>query len=205
MLKIKKLFSYLALLVIPIVVAVVLFFYTGSGFRLSEQEASSIAYQNAGVSASEVNESKISKVRSGLHGSYEIHFSTADNQFSYTIDGQSGSILKHDNDMPVSDSSAESGSSDEADNTGQSSEESPAVSKEAAQTAALNHAGLSEASVTNITTSQRDDSGTPVYDVSFDYAASGLRYKYTINAQSGAILGYTTEYLSGAVNTYSPQ
>ena len=100
--KMKKLVSYLLLLAIPVAIAAVLFIFNGSGYRLSEQDAADIAYKNAGVKTSEISQSTVSKARSGLHGSYEISFTTSDNHFEYTIDGQSGSILKHKSDHPTS-------------------------------------------------------------------------------------------------------
>ena len=98
--KMKKLVGYLILLAIPVAIAAALFIFNGSGYRLSEQDAADIAYKNAGVKTSEISQSTVSKARSGLHGSYEISFTTSDNHFEYTIDGQSGSILKHKSDHP---------------------------------------------------------------------------------------------------------
>ena len=184
--KTKKLVSYLILLAIPVAIAVALFVFNGSGYRLSEQDVADIAYKNAGVQTSEISQSAISKLRIGLHGSYSVSFTTPDNHFEYTIDGQSGSILKHKSDHPTSKDEDDTKKGEETKDESQSSEskDEPPVSKEAAQTTALNHAGLAEGSVTN--------------NISFDYAASGLRYKYAVNADSGAIVAYTTEYLTGA-------
>ena len=67
--KMKKLVSYLLLLAIPVAIAAGLFIFNGSGYRLSEQDATDIAYKNAGVKTSEISQSTVSKVRSGLHGS----------------------------------------------------------------------------------------------------------------------------------------
>ena len=79
--------------------------------------------------------------------------------------------------------------------------DTPPVSKDAAQTTALNHAGLAAGSVTNLTTDLKTEGDGKVYNISFDYAASGLRYKYAVNAESGAIVAYTTEYISGSTAT----
>ena len=189
--KMKKLVGYLILLAIPVAIAAVLFIFNGSGYRLSEQDAADIAYKNAGVKTSEISQSTVSKARSGLHGSYEISFTTSDNHFEYTIDGQSGSILKHKSDHPTT--------KDEDDaQKGEEPKDETQVSKETAQTTALNHAGLAEGSVTNLKTDLKTEGDGKVYNISFDYAASGLRYKYAVNADSGAIVAYTTEYLTGA-------
>ena len=61
--KTKKLVSYLILLAIPVAIAVALFVFNGSGYRLSEQDAADIAYKNAGVQTSEISQSAISKLR----------------------------------------------------------------------------------------------------------------------------------------------
>ena len=198
--KMKKLVSYLLLLAIPVAIAAGLFIFNGSGYRLSEKDAADIAYKNAGVKTSEISQSTVSKARSGLHGSYEIGFTTSVNHFEYTIDGQSGSILKHKSDHPTSKDEDDTQKSEEPKDETQPSEskEETAVSKETAQTTALNHAGLAEGSVTNLKTDLKTEGDGKVYNISFDYAASGLRYKYAVNADSGAIVAYTTEYLTGA-------
>ena len=196
--KTKKLVSYLILLAIPVAIAVALFVFNGSGYRLSEQDAADIAYKNAGVQTSEISQSAISKLRIGLHGSYSVSFTTPDNHFEYTIDGQSGSILKHKSDHPTSKDEDDTKKGEEPKDESQSSEskDEPPVSK-AAQTTALNHAGLAEGSVTNLTVDLKTEGSGKVYNISFDYAVSHLRYKYTVNADSGAIVAYTTEYLTG--------
>ena len=198
--KMKKLVSYLLLLAIPVAIAAGLFIFNGSGYRLSEQDAADIAYKNAGVKTSEISQSTVSKARSGLHGSYEISFTTSDNHFEYTIDGQSGSILKHKSDHPTTkdEDDAQKGEEPKDETQPSESKEEAAVSKETAQTTALNHAGLAESSVTNLKTELKTEGDGKVYNISFDYAASGLRYKYAVNADSGAIVAYTTEYLTGA-------
>lgn len=198
--KMKKLAGYLLLLAIPVAIAAGLFIFNGSGYRLSEQDAADIAYKNAGVKTSEISQSTVSKARSGLHGSYEISFTTSDNHFEYTIDGQSGSILKHKSDHPTTkdEDDAQKGEEPKDETQPSESKEETAVSKETAQTTALNHAGLAEGSVTNLKTELKTEGDGKVYNISFDYATSGLRYKYAVNADSGAIVAYTTEYLTGA-------
>ena len=198
--KMKKLVGYLILLAIPVAIAAGLFIFNGSGYRLSEQDAADIAYKNAGVKTTDISQSTVSKARSGLHGSYEISFTTSDNHFEYTIDGQSGSILKHKSDHPTTkdEDDAQKGEEPKDETQPSESKEETAVSKETAQTTALNHAGLAEGSVTNLKTELKTEGDGKVYNISFDYAASGLRYKYAVNADSGAIVAYTTEYLTGA-------
>lgn len=198
--KMKKLAGYLLLLAIPVAIAAGLFIFNGSGYRLSEQDAADIAYKNAGVKTSEISQSTVSKSRSGFHGSYEISFTTSDNRFEYTIDGLSGSILKHKSDHPTTkdEDDAQKGEEPKDETQPSESKEEAAVSKETAQTTALNHAGLAEGSVTNLKTELKTEGDGKVYNISFDYAASGLRYKYAVNADSGAIVAYTTEYLTGA-------
>ena len=183
--KMKKLVGYVFLLAIPVVIAAALFIYNGSGYRLSEQDAADVAYKNAGVKT------------------YKISFTTPDNHFDYTIDGQSGSILNQKSDHPTSNDEDDAQKTDDDKDKTQPSEDkdTPPVSKDAAQTTALNHAGLAAGSVTNLTTDLKTEGDGKVYNISFDYAASGLRYKYAVNAESGAIVAYTTEYISGSAAT----
>ena len=181
--KMKKLVRYLLLLAIPVAIAAALFVFNGSGYRLSEQDAADIAYKNAGVKTSEISQSTVSKSRSGFHGNYEISFTTSDNHFEYTIDGLSGSILKYKSDHSMSKDvdGAQKGREPKDETQSSESKDETAVSKETAQTIALKTEGDGK-----------------VYNISFDYAASGLRYKYAVNADSGAIVVYTTEYLTEA-------
>ena len=138
-----------------------------------------------------------------MHGSYKVSFTTPDNHFDYTIDGQSGSILSQKSDHPTSNDEDDAQKTDDDKDKTQPSEDkdTPPVSKDAAQTTALNHAGLAAGSVTNLTTDLKTEGDGKVYNISFDYAASGLRYKYAVNAESGAIVAYTTEYISGSAAT----
>ena len=100
--KMKKLVGYLILLAIPVAIAAGLFIFNGSGYRLSEQDAADIAYKNAGVKTSEISQSTVSKSRIWAYTEVmSISFTTSDNHFEYTIDGQSGSILKHKSDHPT--------------------------------------------------------------------------------------------------------
>ena len=163
--KIKKLVGYLILLAIPVAIAAALFVFNGSGYRLSEQDAADIAYKNAGVKTSEISQSTVSKSRSGFHGSYEISFTTSDNHFEYTIDGQSGSILKHKSDHPMSkdEDDAQKGEESKDETQASESKDETAVSKETAQTTALNHAGLTEGSVTNLKTDLKTEGDGKVY------------------------------------------
>ena len=190
--KMKKLVGYVFLLAIPVVIAAALFIYNGSGYRLSEQDAADVAYKNAGVKTSEISQSTVSKT-----------LTTPDNHFDYTIDGQSGSILNQKSDHPTSNDEDDAQKTDDNKDKTQPSEDkdTPPVSKDAAQTTALNHAGLAAGSVTNMTTDLKTEGDGKVYNISFDYAASGLRYKYAVNAESGAIVAYTTEYISGSAAT----
>ena len=62
---------------------------------------------------------------------------------------------------------------------------------DAAKSAALSHAGLTEADVTNLKVELDTDDGTVHYDV--DYKSGGLEYEYDIDAHNGNVLTYKTE------------
>ena len=46
----------------------------------------------------------------------------------------------------------------------------------------VSYTHLAEGSVTNLKTDLKTEGDGKVYNISFDYAASGLRYKYAVNA-----------------------
>jgi len=65
------------------------------------------------------------------------------------------------------------------------------LTKEEAQTIALQHAGLAADQVTGIRTEFEFDDGLPHYDVQFRQGQ--LVYDYEIHAETGTILSYETE------------
>ena len=65
------------------------------------------------------------------------------------------------------------------------------ISADAAKKAALDHAGLTEAQVTELKTELDTDSLTAHYDVEFK--CGGFEYEYKINAKSGKVISFEKE------------
>lgn len=65
------------------------------------------------------------------------------------------------------------------------------ISADAAKKAALAHAGLTEAQVTELEAELDTDSLTAHYDV--DFKCGGYEYEYKINAKSGKVISFEKE------------
>ena len=68
--------------------------YQHVGYSLSAAEAQEIAYQNAGVSPSDITFKEVDRDREDGKATYDIDFTTADGDYSYTIDASTGSIMQ---------------------------------------------------------------------------------------------------------------
>jgi len=131
---------------------------------------------------------------------YDIDFTTADGDYSYTIDAQTGSILDRDfdkNGFASKSSTSTNQSSDKAALGSQSGTTTAPVtykvSDSQAKEIALKDAGLAETAVANLTVTLDTDDGQVHYDVDFDDLATNLDYDYQINADTGAIMEKSSE------------
>ena len=180
--------------------------YQHTGYSLTAAEAQEIAYQNAGVSQSDVTYNRVEKDREDGTATYDVDFTTAEGEYSYTIDASTGSIMDRDHESYVSSSqsssqTASSASSNSSSSSAASSSSSAAssstvtykVSDSQAKEIALKDAGLAETAVANLTVTLDTDDGQVHYDVDFDDLATNLDYDYQINADTGAIMEKSSE------------
>ena len=180
--------------------------YQHTGYSLTAAEAQEIAYQNAGVSQSDVTYNRVEKDREDGTATYDVDFTTAEGEYSYTIDASTGSIMDRDHESYVSSSqsssqTASSASSNSSSSSAASSSSSTAasstvtykVSDSQAKEIALKDAGLAETAVSNLTVKLDEDDGQVYYDVDFDDLATNLDYDYQINADTGAIMEKSSE------------
>ena len=180
--------------------------YHHVGYSLSAAEAQEIAYQNAGVSQSDVTYNRVEKDREDGTATYDVDFTTAEGEYSYTIDASTGSIMDRDHESYVSSSqsssqTASSASSNSSSSSAASSSSSTAasstvtykVSDSQAKEIALKDAGLAESAVSNLIVTLDTDDGQVYYDVDFDDLATNLDYDYQINADTGAIMEKSSE------------
>ncbi len=176
--------------------------YQNTGYSLTAAEAQEIAYQNAGVSQSDVTYNRVEKDREDGKATYDVDFTTAEGEYSYTIDASTGSIMDRDHESYVtsSQSSSQTASSASSDTTSSSSSSAASsstvtykVSESQAKEIALKDAGLAETAVANLTVTLDTDDGQVHYDVDFDDLATNLDYDYQINADTGAIMEKSSE------------
>ena len=176
--------------------------YQNTGYSLTAAQAQEIAYQNAGVSQSNVTYNRVEKDREDGKATYDVDFTTAEGEYSYTIDASTGSIMdrEHETYTSSSQSASQTSSSSSSSSTASSSSSTTAsstvtykVSDSQAKEIALKDAGLAESAVSNLIVTLDTDDGQVHYDVDFDDLATNLDYDYQINADTGAIMEKSSE------------
>ena len=147
---------------------------------ISVDDAKSAAYAHAGVSASDVTFVKTDF--DSEHGVmvYEVEFYAGSVEYEYDINAQTGEVVKYSRESKTavipSTSTTTSGSY---------------IGEAAAKTAALSHAGISEADVCWLQADFDRDDGVYVYELEF--SANGLKYDYNVNALTGEIVKFEQE------------
>ena len=176
--------------------------YQNTGYSLTAAQAQEIAYQNAGVSQSDVTYNRVEKDREDGKATYDVDFTTAEGEYSYTIDASTGSIMdrEHETYTSSSQSASQTSSSSSSSSTASSSSSTTAsstvtykVSDSQAKEIALKDAGLAESAVSNLIVTLDTDDGQVHYDVDFDDLANNLDYDYQINVETGAIMVKSSE------------
>ena len=151
---------------------------TGSGnsgqiqqeVKISLDAAIDIAVADAGVARADAKFTEAKLDSDDLVAHYDIEFIAGANEYDYEIAVTDGSILKKEVEP---------------------ADPSKYVSADAAKKAALDHAGLTEAQVTELETELDTDSLTAHYDVEFK--CGGFEYEYKINAKSGKVISFEKE------------
>lgn len=97
--------------------------YQNTGYSLTAAQAQEIAYQNAGVSQSDVTYNRVEKDREDGKATYDVDFTTAEGEYSYTIDASTGSIMdrEHETYTSSSQSASQTSSSSSSSSTASSS------------------------------------------------------------------------------------
>ena len=176
--------------------------YQNTGYSLTAAQAQENAYQNAGVSQSNVTYNRVEKDREDGKATYDVDFTTAEGEYSYTIDASTGSIMdrEHETYTSSSQSASQTSSSSSSSSTASSSSSTTAsstvtykVSDSQAKEIALKDAGLAESAVSNLIVTLDTDDGQVHYDVDFDDLANNLDYDYQINVETGAIMEKSSE------------
>ena len=103
---------------------------------------------------------------------YELEFHTDAAAYEVTVDAISGSVLDYEKENLRSSSTSDIGA-------------------QAAKSAALRHAGLSEGQVQELQVEWDNEHGRAVYEVEFK--SGGMEYDYVIDAATGAVLDHEVE------------
>ena len=114
---------------------------------------------------------------------YDVEFLAGGKEYDYEIDAATGAVRSFDterDDSIPSGGSATGGTAATGD-----------IGRDAALAAALQHAGLTEAEITNLYVKADRDDGRTVYDVEF--LSGGMEYDYEIDAATGAVRSFDTE------------
>ena len=149
------------------------------GEDVGQEAAKQAALSHAGLSASDVTDWKVKREWDDGRLEYEIEFWCGTDEYDYTIDGHSCSVLKHELERhPHQDGTHHGGSVS-------------GITLEEAKAAALSHAGLQESQVWDMKAEMDYDDGRLEYEVEFK--SGGMEYEYTIDGVTGNILSFERE------------
>ncbi|MDO5548719.1 MAG: PepSY domain-containing protein [Eubacteriales bacterium] len=150
---------------------------------IGEKKAKKIALKDAGLTSSDVSALRV-VLDIDDDGDdptvYDVEFYAGNTEYDYEIDAVSGDILSKDADAEHIDASAANNS--DADR----------ISESKAKKTALKHAGLKESEVEYLTVKLDRDNG--IYEYEVEFYVGRLEYSYEINAVSGEIISYETDY-----------
>ena len=164
---------------------------TSQGQEVTEEQAKQSAFTHAGVTQENVTACTVRlDVEDGVPV-YEIDFWTADREYEYDVRRDNGEILKFSSELHNNGNST-SGTTETVSNNVSSSDSSTdssaAITKEQAQTIALEHAGVQQADTQFLWVKADYDDGRAIYEVEF--YANGTEYDYDIDRNTGTILSY---------------
>lgn len=194
---------------------------------IGESAAKEIAFTDAGISAEQVQYLWSKMDYDDGKAVYDVEFVVNGVEYDYEIDAVSGTILSVDQEadnyraanqtagiQAASQTSgnaasqkttAQSNSTAQTANQGSTAQQNNYIGEQAAQDAALAHAGVSAQNVSFVRTKLDFDNGRWQYEVEF--YDQGTEYDYSIDAVTGEVLGYDydAEYYTANNNTAAMQ
>ena len=194
---------------------------------IGESAAKEIAFTDAGISAEQVQYLSSKMDYDDGKAVYDVEFVVNGVEYDYEIDAVSGTILSVDQEadnyraanqtagtQAASQTSgnaasqkttAQSNSTAQTANQGSTAQQNNYIGEQAAQDAALAHAGVSAQNVSFVRTKLDWDNGRWQYEVEF--YDQGTEYDYSIDAVTGEVLGYDydAEYYTANNNTAATQ
>ena len=142
---------------------------------IGTEAAKSAAFAAAGTSAANASSVRVERDYDDGRLEYDVEFWVGTTEWDITVDGSSGAILeqkREDHPNAISPDQA--------------------IGREAALTAALNHAGIAQSDIYDVEVEQELDERTPHYEVQFK--SGYMEYEYRIDATTGAVLFHESEW-----------
>ena len=142
---------------------------------IGTEAAKSAAFAAAGTSAANASSVRVERDYDDGRLEYDVEFWVGTTEWDITVDGSSGAILeqkREDHPNAISPDQA--------------------IGREAALTAALNHAGIAQSDIYDVEVEQELDERTPHYEVQFK--SGYMEYEYRIDAATGAVLFHESEW-----------
>ena len=160
---------------------------------IGKDAALSAALKAAGLSKDQVKNIEIELDYEHGVMVYEVEFDRGFDEYSYDIDAKTGEVVAYDNEINGKevefDKNPEINDNDDNDDDDDKVVNVPAedvIGKDAAKSAALKHAGLTAAQVTELSVELDRENGKTVYEVEFKSA--GYEYSCEIDAVKGTVL-----------------
>ena len=182
----------------------------GCSSSISQEEATTIALEHAGVAKEEAVSLSVQQEHEDGRDIFEVKFSTQDTEYSYDVAQKDGEIINYNYGKTGAALSGDDGSSQTGDGQAvqeeigqtqsgiqQAQQEESAAQSQAqavedaideatAESIAMEHAGVTECSIHRVELDTED--GRQVYEVEF--FAGNTEYDYTIDRETGEILSY---------------
>lgn len=156
---------------------------------IGETAAKEIAFRHTGITESDVQKLEIEIDIEKGRLVYEIEFFAGGYEYELDIDAHSGEIIDFEKEEKTA--KKEDKSAKKEDSKTDTSITGQYIGKDEAIKIALNHAGVSESSVNNLTVELDREDGVVVYEVEF--LIGNTEYEYEINALTGEIVGFEKE------------
>lgn len=122
---------------------------------------------------------------------YEIEFETTEYEYEYDINALDGSVVWQEKEVNRDDD-GKPAVTPTPDTPDVPSVNTPTlIGKDAAKTAALNHAGVTADSLSDFQCELDRDHGTYIYEIEFN--SGSYEYDYDINAETGAVMKFQKE------------
>lgn len=159
---------------------------TGSTDFIGETAAKQAAVDHSGVNSANVVWLTAEFDRDDGRFVYELEFTCDGAKFEYKVDATTGDIVQYEREQFSTGNNGGNGWQGGQNASGS------LIGEDAAKSAALSHAGISESSTTRMRVELDHDDGYTLYEVSFN--VDRMEYEYKIDAYTGDVLQFESEY-----------